>query len=587
MISIAGTILVLLFPGSLLFFRKQFFPSLHLVEKLPIYMACSLVYWIMGFWWLRYIPVLFTAWVFLSVGLSMILWVYLWMTKRTVPQKSAHLSLWIVGFGIVILIPQLRLVTQQLAPSGQDMSMHAYIANAIVHMETFPRALMPIVPVDQFGLYPFGFSTIIAVLSSVNSMPIFTNALLATAIAHVLFDTALYVLLRSAYSPFISACTAIMVAWTSHNPHLFVEWGANPSVLSFAFFIYMISAYAHTTMRGRLPLALLFLVASLLTNYMYILAGIYVSVWVFVWYAPFFKLQKILVSKKQTITLLLLAGLLLLPFIETYITLHGFTLSQRVTLYIQGLHLDETRIWNGVFSFEGFMQMTRILTDVMDTKLFALYILSLIALFPIKKRTVYVHIVILLGSYLLIANARYWWLPFSSILYPQRVVLLMLIPISWAIAQSLSLYRSLHNKTLFTTIGGALILSMILQLRQVQFTRTARDHQLLTRNDVGVLSWVRLHSSETDVIWNRYEDAGVWIPAVIYRPITTYHTNPVDMQRIQTAAKKNPQFAFIGEAVPQDGSIQDLVKETHPEADTWTFTLLYSQGNAAVYRIEQ
>ncbi len=584
--SIVGTLLVLLFPGSLLSLRKEFFPSLHFIEKIPLYIICSFIYWIVGFWWLRYIPIPLSTWIILTIGLSAATWVYLWITtdKTLRPRRLPSVST--IIFGAIVLIPQIILLLQQRAPSGQDMSMHAYIAAIITNINTFPRTLSPLIPVNQFGLYPFGFSTLVAVLSTINQLPIFTNALIMTAVVHALFDSALYILLRSKFTPFVSAFTALIVAWTSHNPHLFVEWGANPSVLSFAFLIISIAMLLQAKSKKMTILAICALTASLLTNYMYVITLGYMLVGVGIVSFPYIRQH----FRRQIASLalgLVVGCVLLSPFIHTYASYHGFALTEEVIRYIQGLHHNETDLWNGTFTPQGLWGIIEIIAETIDHKLLAFYALCILLLFSKKKLTAYLHVIQLFTVTLLVVNARFWWLPFSSLLYPQRIILILLIPISWIIAETLHAYRSQKHGILPTTIGCVLLLLMVLQLRQFQFTSTSRHHQLVTDNDITVLMWLKQHSEKTDIIWNRYEDAGVWIPAIIYRPITIYHTNPVDKYALMTVVKKAPRFAFIGEAVPQQGNIRDLVGESYPSAENWQFTLLYSRGNAAVYRIDQ
>lgn len=589
MMSTILTVSVLLFPGILLSLRKHFFPFLHTVEKVPLYIAASLAYWVIGFWWLKYIPVPFTIWIIITVGVSASAYVVARITRvRHSESPTLPASPWTYIFFILICIPEIILATHMIAPSGQDMSMHAYITRVILQKDGFPITLLPLVPVNQFGLYPFGFSIITAVLSAVNMLPIYTNSLIVTAIVHILFDISLYTLLRSKFSPGISAFTAFIVAWTSHNPHLFVEWGANPSVLSFAFLIFSVAICINLKKPESVYIAVAFATASMLTNYMYVVTLGYILLSASIVSFPYIRRACINTHTRPYILAAAAACTMLLPFAHTYISRQGFTLSEPIRQYIQGLHRDETNLWNGTLTATGLWGISEVIAETIDHKLLAFYALCVFLLFRKKTRMfVYVHITATLTVMILIANARFWWLPFSSMLYPQRIALTLLIPISWGIAQTISLYKANRYGIISTAVGGVLILLMILQLRQPQFTKTALDHQLVTANDIIVLTWLKQHSLESDIIWNRYEDAGVWIPAIISRPITLYHTNPVDMAVLTRPADRTPDFAFIGEAMSQTGTIRDLVMETHPQASAWNFTLVYMHGNASVYRIDR
>jgi len=585
MINVLFTAAVFFFPGSLVLYNKRFFPSLYTVEKIPLCILTSIAYWIIGFWWLTFIPIPLHVWIYLTIGTSVVILCRQWIRHHYRLPRITKISLMIFLFFILLLIPQIILMLQQLAPSGQDMSMHAYIAAVIANKNTFPHTLSPLLPVYQFGLYPFGFSTIIAIMSTINTLPIYTNALGMTALTHVLFDCALYLILRSNFSPRISAFVAVLTAWTSHNPHLFIEWGANPSTLSLTFFMCMIAALLQSNMKKyMLFFAGIFAIASFLTNYMFIVAAGYILLGIGSIYIPYIYTHISIKYIKTSVYAIIFALFLALPFFATYVSLHGFILTTDVLQFIQNLHLDETSLWNGTISLRGIWGLTNVIAETIDPTLLALYGISLYVLFFQKYRYRYIHTITLLGIYFSAINARFWWLPYSSVMYPNRTTLLLLIPIAYSVAYMLTYIQTRHTK-LFVPTLCMLVIFFGTQLRPYQFLRTSLEHQLITHNDLAVLQWLQNNSTPQDIIWNRYEDAGVWIPAIIYRPITLYHTNPVDMDSIRKAPRSVPTFAFIGESSRQEHAIDILVNQTDPRALHWKFTLLFSKGNAAVYRI--
>lgn len=585
MTSVMLTIAAIIFPGWLILFRKHFFPSLHVIEKIPLSFAASFSYWILGFWWLKYIPISLTVWIYTSLGISIGACIYIFFRHRYDifrKQPISYKPLYIFLFIVILAIPQILLVLQQIAPAGQDMSMHGYIAAMIAQIDVFPKTISTIYPIHQFGLYPFGFSTIIAIMSRINGLPIYTNALLVTGLTHFLFDYALYLLLRSKFSIRISALITLLAAWTSANPHMFIEWGANPSVLSLAFVFLSIATILQHPIQKYILLATVFAVTSFCINYMFLIALIYVSIMTGCIYALRIRPPKSTIWN-MIAKAICIGTLLLTPLLHTYI-FSGFTITHPVKTYISKLHYDETHAWISGVSVNGLGEITSIIADSISPTLLLLYVFSLII--TRRKKYAIAHGAFILVIYILIINARYWWLPFSSVLYPHRIILLFLMPIAWSIAEAIE-YIQIRQRV--WGISAVIILLYIFGAQQNMsvYLKGSIQNQLMTRNDLSVLSWLHNHSTPDDIVWNRYEDAGVWIPATIQRAITLYHTNPVDMVSTMPAPKRLPTFAFIGESSPQESMIHDLVYETTPLAKDWKFTILYSVGNAAVYRIEK
>ena len=580
MAPVLFTFLALFFPGVLLFFRGNILPAYSTGEKLILTIPVSLAYWIIGFWWLSIIPVPFTLWVYLSVGAAAFIAGILWIRPAGKPTTiSSHVPFIIFMSGI--LIPQLLLMSGQSVPSGADMSMHTYIASAIIEADKFPRSLTPVIPVGDFGLYPFGFSAVVAVLSAANRLPTYVNALLLTAVVHLLFDFSLYLVLRARFTPLISAIAAVVAGWVSNNPHLFIAWGANPSVLALTFLCLGVALYLANRKPVMPWLTVLFLCASFLTNYMFVVALAYIVLPVF--FMSLLRSGKKVIVIKKIVKPMMVLVLISLPFITKAMTA-GWHLSEATRKFVKGFHYEETAAWTGSISWKGFTEIAGIIMTVTDKYLLIFFGLLLIFLFRYHKKIAYVSLYVTGILSLLIVNARYWWLPGSAVLYPYRTTLILLIPIAWSMAL---LFTHLQKKGHVVFIAG-LILILGFFLPRFQFSRyreESRNNIQVIRSDLSAMAWLKTHSTKTDVIWNRYEDAGLWIPAIISRPITLYHTNPVDMSTLKNAATPLPTYAFIGAKAPQELPIAEEVAVTFPEALHWEFDIVYHNGNTAIYKI--
>lgn len=583
MVTVLFTFLVFFLPGALFLFREYIFPDYPDTEKLFLIVPISLAYWIIGFWWLSIVPMPLTIWVYLSLGVAA---VSIILSRKRIKIShakhilhTAHIPFFL--FLCVVIIPQLHLITRLVVPSGPDMSMHTYIASVIIAANRFPQSLMPIVPVDHFGIYPFGFSTIIAVLSTANGIAPYINALLLSSLAHVLFDYALYLILRSKFSPLISAIVAIIVGWTSNNPHLFIVWGANPTTLSLAFLALAIALTLTPHKSANNWLALMCISASFLTNYMFVVAATYISV-------PILLLMFLHSRNKRDNVIgfsktIAAFSLITLPFIWK-ITTSDWRLTEVTRQFVRTFHYEETAAWAGSVSWKAALEIIGILVDATDKYLIFFFGLMYVFLFLRHRKTALFFLYITGVICLFIVNARYWWLPLSSVLYPYRTSLLILIPIAWSMALLLA-----HIQKRYPIVFAAsLILMFGIFLPRLEFPTYLRETETtatVTRSDLSAMWWLQKNSQTDDIIWNRYQDGGLWIPAIISRPITLYHTNPVDWSELHTTGKRLPDYAFIGAAMRQELPIAEEVAVMFPEALHWRFDIVYHKGDTAIYKI--
>lgn len=577
------TLVILFTPGIIIIFLKKFSPRLSVLEKIPLTVAVSLTYWIIGFWWLSVIPVSLTMFIAVTLGLTLGAVVYLWRGQYpALQQKNAHVlqNAAIFLFMGALLTPQILLMTQQITPGGRDMSMHTYIAAIITYVNGFPRTLMPLLPVGDFGLYPFGFSTVAAVMTQFNSMPVYTNALILSGIAHFLFDYSLYVILRSRFPVLISAVTAMVVAWTSINPHSFIAWGANPSVLSLALLFFAVAVFLHNGNK-YLFLTALIVYASLLTNYMFVVAAVYVCIpLIFLIIPRNHRVQTIITPYIRSVAI---AVIIALPFIIKILG-SGWELPDTTREYIQALHREETSAWTGTYSWNGLVEISGIISALIHTRLFLLFAAAGLFLFRSHRKLILFFLYITGTVYFFTINARHWWLPLSSVLYPYRTSLILLIPIAWSIALLLSEIKK-YGRIVHLMSVVLILLLFIPNLRVAQYLLEAKNNEGVPKTSMKAISWLAAHTDIHDIIWNRYDDAGLWIPAVIFRPITLYHTNPVDMEQLRTTTQRYPSYAFRNEAPTPDVTIQEDVATRFPEAVTWKFDVVYTDGISAIYKI--
>jgi len=104
---------------------------------------------------------------------------------------------------------------------------------------------------------------------------------------------------------------------------------------------------------------------------------------------------------------------------------------------------------------------------------------------------------------------------------------------------------------------------------------------VVRQEDLQAFRWLQNNTHKADTIMNNYYDAGIWIPAIAQRKITTYHTNPIDMDTIRRISHP-AKYAYIGQRslIRTEDVVRAYIAE-HPESAL----LMYQNGNAQIYKL--
>jgi hypothetical protein len=153
-------------------------------------------------------------------------------------RRAAVLAfLGLVGLTVVRWIP----LAGAIAPPGGDMSMHTLLARIALLHDVLPHEQLPFYEGVPYGAYPLGFHGLVAALAS-SGAGIVVASLVVTAWAHALFAAGVAVLLRRSFPLPIAIATALVGTFAVRNPQAYVGWGGNPCVLGFALLFFAFEA---------------------------------------------------------------------------------------------------------------------------------------------------------------------------------------------------------------------------------------------------------------------------------------------------------------------------------------------------------
>lgn len=589
------TLLFFLFPGVLLLPKKNFLPRLLWMEKIPLSIALSLAYWIISFWILKIIPIPLRVFVGLTLSVCTVTLLTicyrrrrLWRITPPALGKNILVAVWF----LILAVPAIILATHTLAPSGADMSMHAYLAGIIYLADGFPAAMAPLVPVSQFGNYPVGFPVLVTDMMIINQLPVIANALWLSVFTYWFFAVCVYTLIRSKFSFFVSAITTVMIAWVSLTPNDFVEWGANPTILSLDFLIVASIWYLHLKDKWSYVYLFMMLYCALLIHFIVPVGLGYVSLMCLplLWK----KISMPLWNLSALIPILLGILLITLPFL-THTDWQSWKLSDTTREFVAGLHAQELREWSHVSSAYPIQRAADFLINTFGVSIIGVYGISLIIILW-YRRSILFHVLFILGVTALIINADYWWLPFSPILYPKRVALLLILPMSLGIARGLTLIQEtiythfvIHTARNRGILYGLLLILLVyvyypvIRINVRRFTNSGQL-SVVTREDIAAMAWLAQNTPQDAIIRNNYSDAGLWIPAMANRQITLYHTNPIDMDALTIHAGRET-YVYVGNKTLTGEPQTDPVNRADLDQSPDRYTLVYQNNKAAIYQI--
>jgi len=429
-----------------------------------------------------------------------------------------------------------------------------------------------------------------------NAFPITTNALWLSVFTYWFFTVSVFVLLRFSFSIYTSIIVAIIISWISSTPLDFIPWGAHPTILSLIFLIFAITTMLHLKDNIAIGIALFFIYASGLTHYILPAAIFYLLIC----FIPFYwsSIVRLSQSWKEFRYILLLSLIVMLPWIM-HIIQHLGNVSPSTLSFVASLQRDEVMKWSGELEtpIAALVILYKFYTHTFGTPLFISYLLSLFVLLFIRPKSILFHIVAVVGMSILILNALNWWLPLSFLLYPKRIVLILLVPMALSIADALqfgihAIYKHfiIHNtrNNMLLHVLVALLLWFIYEPHlRIAFRGYTQQSYLyvVTPEDITAMQWLATNTSPTDIIRNNYWDAGLWIPAIADRKITRYHTNPFDMDILKNEGQET--YAYVGKKTLTNPQEADPVNRETLSNDPEHFTLVYDRGGVAIYKINR
>ena len=126
------------------------------------------------------------------------------------------------------------------------------------------------------------------------------------------------------------------------------------------------------------------------------------------------------------------------------------------------------------------------------------------------------------GVWLLVLNGQLWLLPLSGVLYPDRIVLLLVIPLAIGLATVVDAALTSARRM---AVWGIVVVTLGVAAAQSEryFGQTSSLQSRVTPDDLQAMRWIRQQTEAGASFRNRWEDAGLWIPCLGLRAVTNPH----------------------------------------------------------------
>lgn len=423
----------------------------------------------------------------------------------------------------------------QHVPPGMDASMHATNARLIAQRGGLPGDHGPFAPEIPFAAVNQGLLSVAALACLLGATPVAATLAVAqwTYAATIL---ALYLLARWRCAPLASAVLAVSGCWLARGVQDTVNWGGFPTVAGVAVGILAARLVVDGLRWGRTRAAL---AGALSVGALPLLHGIAAASWLYV-VAPPAGLLGLLGARQRYRALghaVLLAYLVGMVVVQ-YLVIGRPNLKSDVVERIRQWQLEFAPPVDG---WNGIANLPRYLVKESDGILASLLIVSTLTLLWYRRwRPAFLVAWVVLTIGLLVANARFWVLPASALLNPERVVYWILPLTVWTSAWAWRVMaRQIPGRAwqLVLAIG---LLTLGAARHHHYFQRKA-CRPILSADEWRMLQWSEQHlNPRQDFVEAAYPSAGSYLPAVAGVAVSGWHVHFVQLADLRALGNQRP-----------------------------------------------
>ena len=410
--------------------------------------------------------------------------------------------------------------------------MHGYIARLVINNNGLPHSYRPILPINDFGSYTAGYNVLTALISGMQVSLLRYSVNILTIAVYPMGLLALIFFLTNFFTEKIAVYTGVLLFGLSSTYQGIIGWGGNPTFLSFGMCLFswgaVISAVRHRSRSGLLFTA--FVIAAIpLVHAIPAITFLYISLPAGLFLLYFFR-DRVVWVITQIAVLLVEVAVLLLPFILHYRPEHSPALLQMIKDW-QHLMMGQKPMGNAIANISSTVEQVKYFAGDVLVILSGISVVFLIYFRRFKALVITTLMMVFI--FVIILNYCYWVLPFSELLYPERVAYFLLVCLASYVGSFITVLeeKAYQFKAFGKPVKVYLLLASL--LATISIVKLFNGSAGLAANkdtqyDHGVtdaFNWINANTETNAVCYVSYTGIGMWVPAFTNRATigTHYH----------------------------------------------------------------
>lgn len=500
---------------------------------------------------------------------------------------SLSFGAWLLAGYLILSLTVLAPLRTWIVAPGADMSMHTFMARLIVEAGGLPSSYEPIYPIKDFGAYAAGFPAIAAVLTRLSGFPVHRTSLALALLSYPALAGGLFLVARRFASEGAALLAGVAVTATCGACDV-LRWGGNPTVLSLALGFAALAPLARASPAVRGDGGLLFPIFAAGAGLVQLIPAMALA-----YAAPLAALLWLCAVPGRERARLLVWWLALLVaavalFALPYLLATHPAIPAGARAAVMAWQRQTAHAYRGTWRNFPITIWKYLWIRFSRFNGLGVALLGLAGVTLARDRRQIPWAIFALATLLVVLNSRYWILPGSAALYPERVAMLLYAPLTAMLAAFMdvvALRLESGRGRVAVAVLAALTLGASVQHARFTFRLAGRD-VAVTANDLEVISFIGNHLPRDAVIANRYADAGLWIPALALRAIHSPHSNPFYFEALANWGRLvRPGYVFFGERWVEPVSSPFRREEVVAAPDR--FTEVCASGGAALFKIRE
>lgn len=408
---------------------------------------------------------------------------------------------------------------------GCDTAMHGYITRLVIEQQGVPETYRPLLPVERFGGYSAGFHLIAASAAFFQPQWLMSGLSAATVISHLVTVFGLAFLL-SLFAPSRTALlVAMVIFWFHRSLQTVVDWGGTPTMLSLGL-VFCALAFFGYAIRERSPaftiMGTTVWCAATLTHLIPAYVGVYVGMGLVAHWGWRYRPPLPFLLRSAGLAAATALGCLA-PFLLKMDDPRSPALSNRIWDW-QHRMMDSAI--TGDLLGDAYRLLGELKFSLSDLTMIAVSACALWLLSRGRYRMLGLVSGLSILLFVLIVNAGYWYLPFSELIYPERVMYFFVVPCGILMchaAEDLASLRAIKNPPVLPAIAAVALGVGCYNCFERYVDALAHPNRRYDADMMEVFDRIGEHTAPDAVIHVAYDTEGMWVPALSYRAAAGTH----------------------------------------------------------------